>query len=61
MNIKDDNDNLIVTKKLVRKPNLGQPSASEELASPYPNMELCQQIHKILVKAAGSHDGKLQT
>jgi len=61
MNTKDDNNGLIVTKELVRKPKLGQPSASEESASPYPNMELCQQIHKILVKAVDSQNGKLQT
>lgn len=60
MNTKDNNNDLTVTKKLARKPKLGQPSASEESASPYPNMELCQQIHKILVKAVGSQDGKLQ-
>jgi 26S proteasome regulatory subunit N7 len=61
MNTKDNNNDFTVTKKLARKPKLGQPSASEESASPYPNMELCQQIHKILVKAVGSQDGKLQT
>jgi hypothetical protein len=35
----------------VSKPKRGQPSASEESASPYPDMELCQQIHKLIVKA----------
>lgn len=49
------------TTKPASKPKLGQPSASEESASPYPKMELCQQIHKLLVKAEGSQDGKLQT
>jgi 26S proteasome regulatory subunit N7 len=48
------------TAKKASKPKLGQPSASEESASPYPNMELCQQIHKLLVKAEGTEDGKLQ-
>jgi len=48
------------TTKKASKPKLGQPSASEESASPYPNMELCQQIHKLLVKADGTEDGKLQ-
>ncbi len=42
------------------KPKLGQPSASEDSASPYPNMELCQQIHKLSVKSVGTEDGKLQ-
>ncbi|KAG7353487.1 26S proteasome subunit RPN7-domain containing protein [Nitzschia inconspicua] len=35
------------------KSKLGQPSASEESASPYPDMELCQEIHKLTVKAQG--------
>lgn len=48
------------TTSKVSKPKLGQPSASEESASPYPNMELCQQIHKLVVKAEGTEDGKLQ-
>jgi len=43
------------------KPKLGQPSASEESASKYPSMELCQQIHKLVVKADESGDGKLQS
>ena len=47
--------------KSTSKPKLGQPSASEESASPYPDMELCQRIHKLLVKADGSQDGKLQS
>jgi hypothetical protein len=29
----------------------GKPSSSDESASPYPDMELCQQIHKLIVKA----------
>lgn len=29
------------------KKKLGQPSAGEETASPYPDMELCQQIHRL--------------
>ena len=57
----DEKSDAKATTKSASKPKLGQPSASEESASPYPNMELCQQIHKILVKADGSHDGKLQT
>ena len=48
------------------KAKLGQPSASEDSASPYPNMELCQQIHKLVVKACDDDDDgkahiKLQT
>mmetsp|Transcript_5639 Transcript_5639/g.8464 ORF Transcript_5639/g.8464 Transcript_5639/m.8464 type:complete len:415 (+) Transcript_5639:57-1301(+) len=35
------------------KKKIGQPSASEETASPYPDMDLCQNIHKMTVKAAG--------
>jgi 26S proteasome subunit RPN7 len=31
----------------------GQPSASEETASPYPEMGLAQTIHKLIVKAPG--------
>ena len=30
---------------------LGQPSASEESASPYPKMALCQEIHELVVGA----------
>jgi 26S proteasome regulatory subunit N7 len=43
------------------KPKLGQPSASEESASPYPDMELCQQIHKLTVKAQGYTTPEFQT
>jgi 26S proteasome regulatory subunit N7 len=43
------------------KPKLGQPSASEESASPYPDMELCQQIHKIMVKTQGYDTLEFQT
>ena len=49
-----------VAPKPPSKPKLGQPSASEESASKYPSMELCQQIHKLVVKADGTGDGKLQ-
>jgi hypothetical protein len=31
------------------KKKLGQPSASEDTASPYPDMDLCQNIHKLTV------------
>ena len=31
----------------------GQPSAAEETASPYPDMELCQNIHRMTVKSSG--------
>lgn len=41
------------------KPKLGQPSASEESASPYPDMELCQEIHRLLVKARGADATKV--
>lgn len=34
----------------------GQPSAAEETASPYPDMDLCQDIHKLTVKAPGVDD-----
>jgi hypothetical protein len=35
------------------KKKLGQPSASEEGAAPYPKMALAQDIHKLTVKARG--------
>lgn len=38
----------------------GQPSASEEGASPYPEMSLAQDIHKLTVKAPGV-DAAFQT
>jgi len=60
MAAQDEKSNAKATTKPGSKPKLGQPSASEDSASPYPNMELCQQIHKLLVKADGSQDGKLQ-
>jgi hypothetical protein len=34
------------------KKKLGQPSASEDTASPYPDMDLCQNIHKLTVGVA---------
>ena len=49
-------DSTTTTKK-----KLGQPSASEDSASPYPDMELCQQIHKLMVKAEGYTDTEFQT
>mmetsp|Transcript_25680 Transcript_25680/g.60194 ORF Transcript_25680/g.60194 Transcript_25680/m.60194 type:complete len:419 (+) Transcript_25680:157-1413(+) len=61
MDAKDGSNDATVTKKPASKPKLGQPSASEDSASPHPDMELCQQIHKLVVKAAGTQDGKLQT
>lgn len=36
---------------------LGQPSASEEGASPYPDMGLAQDMHKLSIKATGA-DGE---
>ena len=56
----DEKSDAKMIPKPASKPKLGQPSASEESASPYPNMELCQEIHKLVVKADGSQDGKLQ-
>lgn len=56
----DEKSDTKAPTKSVSKPKLGQPSASEESASPYPKMELCQQIHKLVVKAEGTGDGKLQ-
>lgn len=49
-----------------KKAKLGQPSASEDSASPYPDMELAQHIHKLTLKAfhgeTGDEDGSnLQT
>jgi len=35
------------TKKKKPAVKLGQPSASEDTASKYPDMELCQQIHRL--------------
>jgi hypothetical protein len=46
----DEEVGVIATSVKIAKPKLGQPSASEESASPYPDMELCQDIHKVLVK-----------
>ena len=34
-----------------KKKKVGQPSAAEETASPYPDMDLCQEIHQLTVKA----------
>jgi hypothetical protein len=46
------------TTSTTTKKKLGQPSASEDSASPYPSMELAQQIHKLTVKAFhGEPDG----
>jgi hypothetical protein len=39
--------------KVEVKKKAGQSSASEETAAPYPDMELCQNIHKMTVKAVG--------
>lgn len=43
------------TAPVIPKPakKRGQPSASEEGASPYPEMSLAQDIHKLVVKAPG--------
>lgn len=38
----------------VKKKKVGQPSAAEDTASPYPDMDLCQDIHKLTVKAPGA-------
>jgi 26S proteasome regulatory subunit N7 len=38
-------------KKMKKKKT--QPSASEDEASPYPDMEFCQDMHKLTVKAPG--------
>eukprot|EP00934_Nitzschia_sp_Nitz4_P000264 Nitzschia sp. Nitz4//scaffold70_size99833//23601//25011//NITZ4_004588-RA/size99833-snap-gene-0.129-mRNA-1//1//CDS//3329557114//264//frame0 len=43
------------------KKTLGQPSASEEGASPYPPMNLAQQIHQCHVQAPGIVDAAFQT
>jgi hypothetical protein len=40
-------------KKPEKKKARGQASASEESASPYPDMEFAQQIHKLTVKSVG--------
>jgi hypothetical protein len=37
-----------------KKKKTGQASAAEETASPYPDMDLCQNIHKLTVKAPGA-------
>ena len=42
------------------KPKLGQPSASEESAAPYPDMELCQEIHKLVHKSEGCNTPDFQ-
>lgn len=38
------------TPSKIKKPTMGQPSASEESASKYPDMELCQKIHRLTTK-----------
>jgi hypothetical protein len=43
-----------------KKKKVGQPSAAEDTASPYPDMDLCQDIHKLTVKAPGA-DAAFQT
>jgi len=43
-----------------KKKTGGQPSASEESASPYPDMEFAQDMHKLTVKAVGV-DAAFQT
>lgn len=40
-------------KKPEKKKSGGQPSASEESASPYPDMEFAQEIHQLTVKSVG--------
>jgi len=46
-----DTDEKPTTDAVVKKPKkLGQPSASEETASKYPDMELCQKIHRLTTK-----------
>jgi len=47
------------TASAMPKKGGGQPSASEETASPYPQMDLAQEIHKILVKADGADFAKV--
>jgi len=42
------------TPTVEKKKKVGQPSAAEETASPYPDMDLCQDIHKLSVKAVGA-------
>jgi 26S proteasome regulatory subunit N7 len=37
--------------KIKPKKKLGQPSAGEETASPFPDMELCQQIHRLTTES----------
>lgn len=43
-----------------KKKGGGQPSASEESASPFPDMEFAQEIHRLTVKSAGV-DAEYQT
>jgi 26S proteasome regulatory subunit N7 len=50
----------VADSKVTTKPKLGQPSASEESAAPYPDMELSQQIHKLMVKAEGCSNAEFQ-
>ena len=47
-----EEDKIEETPKKEEK-KMGQPSASEEGASPFPQMALAQDIHKLTVKAAG--------
>jgi hypothetical protein len=47
-----EEENVEATTDASTKAKREQPSSSsEESASPYPDMELCQQIHKLIVKA----------
>ena len=45
-------DDLTGPKKMKKPLMGGQPSASEETASKYPDMELCQKIHRLTTKQA---------
>ncbi|CAB9528045.1 ATPase regulatory subunit 6 [Seminavis robusta] len=49
MTDKMDEDKPVVVKK-VKKATMGQPSASEDSASKYPDMALCQKIHRLTTK-----------
>ena len=47
------------TPALTEKKKLGQPSASEDTASPYPDMGLCQQLHMLTVRGEITVDPNL--
>lgn len=63
MTMEEDKVEETSASKPATKKKQGQPSASEDSASPYPDMDLCQDIHQLTVKAVttGKDLSELQT